>query len=349
MRNKFLLPHLITLIVLMIVPTKLNAQISIGKLNSLTSVKDFEEDDLKKLKSSTTVFLLPETNSVEDYTTILNEVWTFNEFQVVDIESYDPADYRTGEHIVASIEVLSIIDQSTGRLMGFTPYLAFKYFNRSEFKKKYSKLSPKAKKKKKKSLIKLCSHNYAHIYLSTKIDVWQNSLTGGSDEIIPFTYSEDNYIYNFGLGFLYNDFKQINDFFEQGESSNMLSDVYSPILKDLEELPLYIPESSFESFKRPLGKLPKMVKESDEDISKMLDKYPSEYTLIPEEELNAKILSQERILYLKYTRLVGSRILEIIDSSNGESLFRTSTKGIKINLDKKLMSELNKAVKKAAK
>lgn len=324
------------------------AQISAGTIKSSVYISPFKKGMAEKLKKAKTIFVLPLEHSIEEYKTVLDEAWTVNEFEVVSVQNFNPMEYVNGNYLIASAVsvILKSGDQlsTKERIVNFIPFLSFYIYDGPTFRKKYKKLSPKARKNRKESLLRQTSQTFIHLYFSPKIEVWQKALLD-TDGVVNALYEKGN-LYNFGLGMFYNNAKKVNDIIESGKYTDVKSGHIGSELKDLQSETLYIPESSFDQFKRPIGKLPFLEQTEGEGINKMMEAYEGKYLVISDDELNEKILSEEKIYYMKYTRMVNRKILEVIDSSNGSSVFRYNKAGLKINLSKKMISHLNKMVKK---
>lgn len=282
----------------------------------------FEDDRLEKFKKTTTIFVLSDQYSKEDYERILKEVWTVTPFKVINYKDFKVLDIVNGNYsFVKMFGNISISEKGTTYV---NTSMTVKIMDVEKYKKSYKKLDPNSKKfvEKEDQIFYENLIDIARFPLSINnkflSKIMKSSL---SDENLAKFYNEmytEKSFSNLNLGMLKNYFQQINKFIDKSEHCGLYDDFVSPELQKLQTSVLYIPET-YKNEYDPYKITEKTL--SEKEIDELLTAYKYKHQFISETDLEKRILNNEEIYYLRYVSMNANKYLQIVNGKTGEPLY----------------------------
>ncbi|AWM14232.1 hypothetical protein NHF50_10300 [Flavobacterium sp. NRK F10] len=331
-----------------------NAQVAVSNFSEF-KLKEFDPSLFDRVKNTTTIFVLSDYYTPEEYEKILKESWTFTPFEVVSIADFNFSNYTLGKYSFALLKGAS-------RRMDKTrvAYFFIDFFHLSE---KYSK------KKKRNIEVYEC---FARIELIPHATLLSEALmptgnyaqdkafnpVGTSYETLNFTFANkrmseaeeyvsgmvynENWFHNYSLGMLKNNFQKLNSLLEKKQFYGLSEEEYTDEVKKLKKATLYIPDYLKKEYKT--GKSSKLHYDdlTEKELEDLLSDYPYKAEFISEEELDKKILLGEEIYYLKGGFWLG--FVQVVNAKTGEVVYR-DRKVLSYNIRKKDFKKLAKAIK----
>jgi hypothetical protein len=344
------------ILLLLLITFQSYSQISVGPTH-MGKARKFNKGTLEKFKNTETIFVLSNIYEKEVYEKILKESWDVTPYKIVDLENFKLEDYLSNKYSIAHLTGFKRITQQISHDIntrqikyGVTGTYQFIYFDiimydSNAIFKELKKLSPKRRKKKKERIIDIYTYNIARFYLYSKADFIRNSFSEDMDEIIKSIYTNDVF-FNYKPGFLKNYFQKINNLLKNEETYWMHGKDYLPELKNLTNYKLYIPSSMSIKYNAWKGK---DSEENNENIYEIFKKYDYQYEIISDDELSDKIMNNEECYYLRYVRVNSEKFLQVVNSKNGEIIYRNYIPGLSYNIKPKHIKKLNSKIKKASK
>lgn len=279
--------------------------------------EEFENGELEKFKSTTTIFVLPQLNSKESYEKILKEVWTVTPFKVVEYKDFKELDYLDGTYSFAKLEG-DVKVSSKGGVFVHTN-LGLKIFDKEKFDKGFKKIKPDAKNYsiKVNGVYEGATSYIAKFPLSVKpaflLDAMKALTSEKAAIIYNRMYTESSFT-NTNLGMLKNYFQNINEMIGKGGHCGLYDDYVNPEVKNLKESTLYIPEAYMMEFNSWKGteKL-----RDEKDLKELVEDYKYKFQFIRDEDLEKKILNNEEIYYLRYVSMNANKYLQVVNAKTG--------------------------------
>ena len=322
------------------------AQISVGPRHVGKS-KKFDKGVLEKFKNTETIFVLSETLDRYDYLKILEDSWDITPYQIVHISDFDNSKYQNGRYSIAKLGgYLKSTSMGNGGYTSLYTYIDFYMYDGERISEKLNKLSPEKREKKRKSIVQDNMKKIARFYISPKDEFIHTSMSKSSDETFASLYIDDVF-FNYKPGFLKNYFQKVNDLIEDEEVYWMYEDDYQKELKNLTSNKLYIPSYMTVKYNGWTGE---DSEEDEENIEDIFKKYDYEYEIIDDTELSDKIMNNEKLYYIRYVRMNTEKFLQVVNSTNGEVIYRDYIPGmLAYKIKSKHIKSLNKDITRAAK
>lgn len=321
------------------------AQISVGPIHVGKS-KKFDKGTLKKFKNTETIFVLSDVYNKEDYEKILEDTWNVTPYKIVQLDKFEIEDYLSDKYSIAQLGgFLKTTSMGSGSYTSLYTYVDFKIYDSVKIKEKLKKLSSKKREKRKADIIDDYSSDIARFYIFPKDDFIHTSISEGLGDTFNSMY-KDEVFFNYKPGFLKNYFQKINGLIQDEVVYWMYEDDYLPELKELSTNILYVP--SYMTIKYN-GWTAQDSEADDENIDEIFKNYNHKYVIIDDQELNDKIMNNEKVFYLRYVRMNTERFLQIVNSKNGEIIYRNYIPGLSYKIKSKHLNELNKKIDKAHK
>lgn len=330
-----------TFLLLIFFSLKIYPQVSVGPRHVGKQDK-FSKGTLESFKKTTTIFVLSEQLSTDEYEKILNEAWTVTPFKVVKKSDFNFLDYLNEKYSI--FKIYGFKRTSDKGSVSLFMSIDLRTYNIADIKKKSKKLSEKKFAKKINSIIASNSNKIARIELYPKDDFTRVALGSSMEDIVKAMYTDDVY-FNYNLGYLKNYFQKVNNQLLINEGYWLYEDDYELNLKKLQNSTLYIP--SYISIKYN-GWTGQDSENNDGNIDDLFKKYEFKYQTISDEDLNNKILNNEEVYYLRYCRRNAERFLAVVNSKNGDIVYRAYLMGmLSYKIKPKHIQDLNNSIKKA--
>ncbi|OOV17052.1 hypothetical protein [Flavobacterium sp. LM4] len=312
--------------------------------------EEFKKGQLENFKTTTTVFVLPETYKKEEYEKILKEVWTVTSFKVVDFKDFKHLDFVNGSYSFA--EIFGDLLRTSSGTMYLHTNLGIKVLSKEKFEKEFRKLKTDDKNydKKLRDVINESLSYVARIPLCPTNEFLRNAL--GSLDLMKLKFPEEKMgkLYgemyakvsftNVNLGMLKNYFQQINQIITKGEHCGLYEDFVNAKIKNLKESILYIPEVYM--MKYDAWRFSETLRD-EKEIKKLLEDYKYKFQFIKDEDLEKKILDNEDIYYLRYVSMNGNKYLQIVNAKSGDPAYYIYD-AMSYNLKDDDFKKINKAI-----
>ncbi|CAD0004337.1 hypothetical protein [Flavobacterium chungangense] len=312
--------------------------------------EEFKKGQLENFKTTTTVFVLPETYKKEEYEKVLKEVWTVTSFKVVDFKDFKHLDFVNGSYSFA--EIFGDLLRTSSGTMYLHTNLGIKVLSKEKFEKEFRKLKTDDKNydKKLRDVINESLSYVARIPLCPTNEFLRNAL--GSLDLMKLKFPEEKMgkLYgemyakvsftNVNLGMLKNYFQQINQIITKGEHCGLYEDFVNPKIKNLKESILYIPEVYM--MKYDAWRFSETLRD-EKEIKKLLEDYKYKFQFIKDEDLEKKILDNQDIYYLRYVSMNGNKYLQIVNAKSGDPAYYIYD-AMSYNLKDDDFKKINKAI-----
>lgn len=332
----------------------IQAQINVGsERRTKLEAGDLEPAELQKLKNAKTLFIVrPADEDIkEQIKAILDEVWTFNEIELI-----SRADLKDYENVSADkIAFLAVEGHSTTVQMKTTSYVVSHYYLHLSMQGKSipytEKELKKMKKRGEKPTKRYETNTFARIELypngelMIKADEFRhpfNLTDGKKDDHMEYVYNEAIF-YNMEPGYLKNAFQTVNQHLESGETRWIFKNVNKEKeVRKLRRATLYIPEYVLIRFNKFNGS-----EDKQHEKEELFADYKYKYEMISMDVLNDKILSATApFYYFSYIRSSSYGYLSIINGLTGEIVYNEYNPGT-YNLKSKNFKGVSKAIEKA--
>jgi len=313
------------------------SQVSVTTSKKMNS-SELNSELVNNFKKTTTVFVLKDKYTKEEYTDMLNSFWNVTPFEVVLESEFNYQNYLSTDYSLASINFL-FVNKSQGK-PGSAANLAYfkldlRVFNNEQIEKIKSKIS-KGKNKDLEDTIAKNSDDIAHVIFQPKIlssKVGMALYSGDLDVISNWLANENDAFYNYSLGVLKNYFQSINTAILSSNGQSLYEEVSLPELSQLKTKKLVIP-----NYMRELG----LVKEND---LKKNYSYGFEFQTL--EEIDERIKKEEEFYYLQHTLINSDKFIQIINSKTGKVVLKNySVAPLAIKFKKKHISLLDREISK---
>jgi hypothetical protein len=343
------------------------SQISVSSSHE-GKAKNIKDDDFNRFKKSKTIFILSNIYDKSEYEKILKDYWTVTPYEIANLEDFNYNNYLTNDYSFVDLSVLiKTITRPSGLKASYL-YLNLDVFMLKNEKvlKKLSKIQNKKPEKKQQKTKKIFQENRinlsrVYLYLNSnsakdimlenpeiqkivakKPTIYTEKESNTFSEIL---YTKDIFR-NYKLGFLKNYFQKINNQLTKNEKYWLYGSDHTSEIKELKNKILYIPkylDIKFHPFKGSENS------EGIERIKELLEDYKYKYEVISSNELSKKIMNNEEFYYLRYVRMNTDRFIQVVNSKNGEIIYREYIHGMSYNLKSKNFKKLNKTIVKALK
>ena len=321
------------------------AQVSVGPTHVGKS-KKFDEGVLEKFKNTETIFVLSETLGRYDYLRILEDSWDITPYQIVHIGDFDIDKYLNNKYSIAKLGgFIKTTSMGNGGYTSLYTYIDFLMYDGDRISKKLNKLSTKKREKKRNDIREDNVQRIARIYIYPKDDFIHTSMSKSIDETFVSLYIDDVF-FNYKPGFLKNYFQKVNNLIKDEEIYWMYESDYHKELKSLSSNKLYIPSYMTIKYNAWTGQ---DSQEDEENIEDVFKKYDYQYEIIDDTELSKKIMNNENLYYIRYVRMNTERFLQVVNSKNGEVVYRNYIPGLSYKIKSKHIKDLNKSIAKASK
>lgn len=297
------------------------------------------DNNFGRFTANTTYFVLPDTYSVQEYQTVLEQAWDITPFQIISFQEYVNGAYPDGVNL-AKFGGYTVKHFRREREFKSNPNSAmvnkqkgvgevFLHFNISLPKKDAKDASER--------------HILAGVWMFPQSYYALSLLALDEPSVIAEKMYTNSAFHNFSPALLKNYLQRVNALIKSKTEIDIKDDIDAPALAKLKTKTLYIPEFST-IYIDPYRGQEKVDKEEAEDA---LKGYDYDYKFITDNELNQKILNGEDIYYLRYVRFNSTKIMEVVNAASGDVIYKEDYTGLKYNLKKKHYRKLSKAVKKA--
>lgn len=223
-----------------------HSQVSFGSKH-FNKPADLEKGDLEKFKSTTTIFVLSDIISKEEYEKILKETWTVTPYKIMTRQEFNLLDmysknYSFGEIITYKKSKQTKMGNSVSWIY---TYLDIGMYDVEEIDKKLPKVKAKKEKKRKSKIKDIFIENkdaIARFYFYPTGEFVDTALSGDEDVIVEDMYTK-NVFFNYTTGMLKNYFQKTNSLIANGNTYAMSGkDFDADKIASLSTSKLYIPE-----------------------------------------------------------------------------------------------------------
>lgn len=310
----------------------LYSQISVSKRN-YGRLEEVDKKTFEKFKKTTTIFVLSNAFSKEEYYKILKEVWNVTPYKIVDAKDFDYADYLSTDYSFAYFYSKYNVTPNGKYLLNQIriSILDLEKINKIISSKKNKKIDeiaivnseiigslrliPSAKFVKCVDKISGLHNNYENIYYA------MNKFNYNSNEnCLDLVYNHKETFLNFDLGYLKNYLQKMNQLLVTQNSYWLYAnDKITVEANNLKKSVLYIPDYLKNNYD------PIVVEDkpfSDEDLKSIFSEYKYKFQFISSSDLNNKILNDEEVYYLRFVREDAEKFFQIVNSKTGEIVLR---------------------------
>lgn len=302
----------ITIVLGVLLSVQMAAQISTAGL-----------DKLPKVKSGTTYFVMPDPNSAEAkaYKEVFTKNWTLSKPEFI---SYSEVD----KHIAKGNSFLNVVLISmTGQLSGMTKTDGAGRSTTTEGMKTEQKLiyldfwTPSDEFIESKKTRLEYGPRYEDLIASISMYV-DFATTVSTEDIYSPSYNLFSHLKNWGPGIFKNYIQTFNSFFVSKEKRGPYQEfLNNSELSELKSGTLYVPDYILTKTNVFNGKETKI------EENELFDDYKLKYKVIPTEELNNKIQTNENFYYLIFIRNSNQKYVNVVNSSSGEIVYSIHVAG----------------------
>ncbi|MBC8754945.1 hypothetical protein H2O64_09705 [Kordia sp. YSTF-M3] len=303
------------------------AQARIGSFLIYGKHKNLSKKSLEKFANSpVTYFIFEESDKYtkEDYEKLLKQVWKFTPYKIIQDKDIDNTIFKEGTSYARFRNYIVYSQGISTRATSSYHYLDFSVITKIT----------KDKIKKGKRIFDWRADRVGAIYFTADIPL-RRQVVSGQDSL-----SGD--LMNYRLGYLKNYLQFVNSSFEKKESFDTFDDyINKEKIGVLKNKTLYFSQNFIYSYSgKKVAKAKKQITEEELFID-----YQHKYEVIPDAELNEKILNDEDFYYLVYHQNAFIKVLSIINSKTGEVIYSKS-KMMSYNLKPKDLKEISKKISK---
>jgi hypothetical protein len=323
--------------------TMASAQIDVSPASYASFKKvEFTPEQLSKLKSSTTYFVIRDSDEekIQDIKKTIEEVWNVTDYDVVTYTEF--IENKLYEKDNTSFFTISghMVTRSSKNGTSYYVYVYLNLWMNSVNKKG-----------------KITEQSYARIELFPTFDTYRYAVWGspGKKQINPFANSTDYFglsfsdhlykdavIYNYRWPLIKNYLRVVNDCFAK-ETSRWLyiNETDASEIGSLKVETLYIPDYALIKYNAFSGDESKRMEKSE-----LIGKYPYPYKIVTMDELCEIIEnSPNPVYYLVYVRSSTDKYITIFNSSTGKIIY-TRYKAVSYNMKSGDLMELSKVIAK---
>lgn len=317
-------------IVLMALSASGYSQLSFSK-SHIGPPAEFKKGARERFKASTTIFVVPVGYTKKEYEAMLGEFWTASAYKVVDQSEFEAniKEYLTDVYSFAWLQC-DIVEEN--HQFYFKIYYDIFMLENDKMLKKIDKVANDPVK-----LAELTDDNkinFARIPFqqsNASFEATKKTLNptvrlmfmGPKPEKVKEAFGEmirSNGINNFEIGYLKNDFQRLNKVINDGKIYWMYLSQKMPEIKDLKKTTLFVPDYIKSEFKSMTGG--EKIRD-DKEVKEMLAAYRGKSELVSQEEISRKIMAGEDFYYLKFTRVIATKFIEVINGKTGEAIYRS--------------------------
>jgi hypothetical protein len=280
-------------------------------------MEEFNADDLKAMKFSTTYFIYRESDEkhLPELKKTLTDVWELTELKFISYDEYEAMPFMEN---ASFFSISGLIYSQNGASSSYL-YLTLNMRINGVVK------------------------TFCRIDLHPHFPGYQMAMYANTDEkmaeLFYYLYGPDAVIYNWNLQFLKNSFQFINEKLKNAELFWMFEDIKYEDLSMLKNKTLYIPDYNMIRFSSFSGDESVKFKEKD-----LLKKYPYPYKVIPMNEFQTLAAqSNEPIYYLSMVRSSMDKFIAIFEANSGEMAYYNYSK-LAYGLKENDFKELKKAI-----
>jgi hypothetical protein len=320
------------------------AQLNIGKSRSPINlwVSEHKQSVFDHLKKTKTIFVLPPNLERNEIEPIIKDVWDFNEVIFVEDSVYEDKQesYISSENLIVKLIDNVYSKSKTGGVMGpetrtVGAYISFKFVAFTFDKIKTSK----------KGKLDYDTINIAEIFFTPNIRLRQDvaysaggKMKLGSFDKINAKHGEEPGFYNFNLGYIKNYFQELNHRLSNSQNLKMEDGVVKKDkLTELNGKTLYVPEWTLLKYNAMAASYGK-----ERTAEELFSKYGQDYRILPNDEINTKILNGEEFYYLMHTQFNQKKIISVIHSGTGEIIYLNEDGGY--NIKDTDLKQINKLI-----
>ncbi len=321
---------ILLLIALMALSVNGYSQLSFSK-SHIGPPAEFKKGARERFKASTTVFVVPMGYTKKEYEAMLGEIWTASAYKVVDQSEFDAnlKEYLTDAFSFAWLQC-DLIQENN--LFYLKVYYDIFMLENEKMLKKIDKAQ--GNQGKVMELIDDNKINFARIPFqqsNASFEATKKALnptvrlmfsSPGRDKINE-AYAEmirSGGINNSEIGYLKNNFQRLNKVINDGKIYWMYLNQKTPELKELKKTTLFVPDYIKSEFKPMSGK--EEIRD-DKEVKEMLAAYRGKSELVTQDQISQKIMNGEDFYYLKFTRVIASKFIEVINGKTGEVVYRS--------------------------
>jgi len=313
--------HLFIFIICCLTISKSFAQLNIGKSVSPINlyVSNHKQEVFDNLKKTTTYFIVPEQMDFNKIENTIKDVWTFSDIKFISENEFDEnqKNYQSTQN-----SFIKLINRAYSKQKGIVTvaeYISFKFMF-------YSIASIK---KKKNNELKIKYLNIAEIFFTPSIS-FRRGVVASNNRAVWFSKevenNKENDFYNFNLGYVKNYFQMLNLSLNSSKNLKMRDGLKNKTkIQNLKNNILFAPDWILKKYNPMSIGLKKIM-----EPTKLFKKYDYEYKVIPNNELNLKILNGEDFYYLMHTQFNHEKIISVIHSLTGEIIFLSQDKSFNI-------------------
>lgn len=324
--------------------SKTNSQIGYSS-NPFKNAKNINPDLYNKFRNSTTIFILSELYDIKTYESIIKDSWKITPYKII---TRDELNYKN--YLNKNYSFINLYGLKLGHFMFFGIRLHIP--NQEKIQNKIRKLNNKSKDINYAGMFNIYSDDIAcfHLYMknnfinSLPYYEYGDALEKAKQKTMEKMYTKEVYkSYNPGL--LKNHFQKLSQLLKSNKAYWIYSDEENQELAKLSSQELILPSYLDLKFDISKGMDVKKINEYSNDL---LKKYNFEYSIETLTDVSNRIMNNEEFYYLRYTLSGTDRFIQIVNSKNGEVIYRKYSP-LGDELKPKHFKAISKAIKKAAK
>lgn len=329
--------RLLTLLLLLTAMVSSKAQISISKSQD-QSFKAISQADFDAFKNTKTIFVLPETYTISEYKSMLEDAWTITPFEVVYSNNLDLTQYNFNDTsfvmLVGQMDTyLDIYDKPTYSFITYLDVFMFDSRKKDKEMEYYTEMTDSRKVR--YNITKKNKDYYARCFLQPDANLLEKL---DKDNLNHIDLKNNPELNTFKLGFLKNYMQYVNTKFEQGESILITDNFIDANIVNLKDNVLYIPS-------HVLSMLDDNRDKAYSEIKNILFKnYNFNYDIMSDDDMNKLILKNELLYYLRYYNMNDDMYLQVINSKTGDIIYSVYDTSKRIKLKTKDIANISGAV-----
>ncbi len=293
------------------------AQISVSS-SHVGGVGAFKKGELKRLKGTTTIFVLSSKYDLAEYESILQDTWTVTPYKVMLHDDFSVLDYLTGDYTFASISGFVKQTSKSSYVHGYLDIYMYDQEAVAKFVKK-SKPEKKNFNDKFNDALNDAKIPIARVELHPTIEFIAAATRGiNSTESRKLLYSGDAF-HTYQLGMLKNNLQKINSLIAEEKTMWMYGSDKTPEIKNLKKATLYLPD--YLKIKRNAFAFANSQRD-DKDVANLMEDYPYKYEFLTEQQMTDKILEGQDMYYLKFTCVNGQKFVHVVNGKTGDLVYR---------------------------
>ena len=320
----------------------MTSQVSVSTSKIMKS-SNLDLELIENFKKTTTVFVLRDNYTIEEYNKMLESFWDVTPFKVVLEKDYNFQEFLSTEYSIASMNYLHT-DKDISKMSGNAANTIFfkfdiRVFNEKQIEKIKLKLASTKKGKDEEigNYIAYNSDDVAHVFMYPILnkEVGMAIYYKKFDKVSDWASSDESAYFNYSLGYLKNYFQKINKSLKENKGVGLFEEVLiKSELKKLKNQDLIIPKYMID-----------MPIISEKDLGKA---YSYSYTFQDSETIDKRVMEGEEFYYLQHTIINSDRFIEIVNAKTGEVIFKNvSISPLAFKFKKKHIELINDAISKS--